>query len=144
MKILIQNSQKIPVKVSRMRSIAQKLLKAEGCPYNTEVSVLLTDDKQIAGLNKQYRDVEGPTDVLSFSQIEGDDDFTQEVDDGVLGDVVISVERALAQSQAQGNTLDEEIDMLLVHGILHLLGYDHAKPEEEKAMFARQNEILRI
>ncbi|MEN6612507.1 MAG: rRNA maturation RNase YbeY [Armatimonadota bacterium] len=127
-----------------MRSIAQKLLKAEGCPYNTEVSVLLTDDKQIAGLNKQYRDVEGPTDVLSFSQIEGDDDFTQEVDDGVLGDVVISVERALAQSQAQGNTLDEEIDMLLVHGILHLLGYDHAKPEEEKAMFARQNEILRI
>ncbi|MEN6356862.1 MAG: rRNA maturation RNase YbeY [Armatimonadota bacterium] len=127
-----------------MRRIAQKLLTAENCPDNTEVSVLLTDDEQIAGLNKQYRDVDGPTDVLSFSQIEGEDDFSQEVDDGMLGDVVISVERAQIQSQAQGNTLDQEIDMLLVHGILHLLGYDHAEPDEEKAMFSRQAETLGI
>lgn len=134
----------MPVKLRRIRSIAQKLLKAENCPDNTEVSVLLTDDDMIAGLNKQYRNVDGPTDVLSFSQLEGDDDFAQEVDDGVLGDVVISVERAQAQSQAQGNTLDEEVDMLLVHGILHLLGYDHAEPDEEKVMFARQAEILEI
>jgi probable rRNA maturation factor len=132
------------VNLRRIQSRAQKLLNAESCPDNTEVSVLLTDDEQIAQLNKQYRDVDGPTDVLSFSQIEGDDDFSQEVDDGVLGDVVISIERAQCQSQAQGNTLDEEIDMLLVHGILHLLGYDHAEPDEEKAMFARQTEILEI
>lgn len=131
------------MKVRRIRNLAQRLLLAEGCRDNTEVSVLLTADTQIAQLNKEYRQVEGPTDVLSFSQLEGDDNFTQEEDDGLLGDVVISVETAKRQAESQGHSLDEEIDVLLVHGILHLLGYDHAEPDEEKKMFARQTEILR-
>ena len=127
----------------RIRNLAQRLLLAEGCKDNTEVSVLLTDDTQIEQLNKEYRHVDGSTDVLSFSQLEGDDNFAQEEDDGLLGDVVISVETAKRQAESQGHFLDEEIDVLLVHGILHLLGYDHAEPDEEKKMFARQIEILR-
>ncbi len=105
--------------------------------------MLLTDDTQIAQLNKQYRDVDGPTDVLSFSQIEGDDDFSGDEGDGLLGDVVISVETAKRQAESAGHPIDDEIDMLLVHGILHLLGYDHAEPDEEKIMFSRQTEILK-
>jgi probable rRNA maturation factor len=127
----------------RIRNLAQRLLLAEGCKDNTEVSVLLTDDTQIEQLNKEYRHVDGSTDVLSFSQLEGDDNFAQEEDDGLLGDVVISVETAKRQAESQGHFLDEEIDVLLVHGILHLLGYDHAEPDEEKKMFARQTEILK-
>ncbi|MCE5198025.1 rRNA maturation RNase YbeY [bacterium] len=144
MQILIQNSQKIPVKVPRIRSVARRLLQAEDCSANTEVSILLTDDKQIAELNKQYRGIEDPTDVLSFSLIEGDDEFPPDEEGGLLGDVVISIETAQKQAEAQGHDLDHEIDVLLVHGLLHLLGYDHAEPEDEKEMFGRQAEILKI
>jgi probable rRNA maturation factor len=107
------------------------------------VSILLTDDEQIAELNRQYRDVDGPTDVLSFSQKEGEDDIVPGLEENLLGDVVISVETAARQAEEQGKSLDDELDMLLVHGILHLLGYDHAEPEDERAMFARQEELLR-
>ncbi|MEN6416751.1 MAG: rRNA maturation RNase YbeY [Armatimonadota bacterium] len=120
------------------------MLQAENRDENTEVSILLTDDMQIAELNRKYREVDGPTDVLSFSLLEGEDEPAGEEDDWLLGDVVISVETAKRQAETQGNSLDEEIDMLLAHGILHLLGYDHAEPEDEKIMFARQAEILRI
>lgn len=127
-----------------IRSLAQRLLQAENCADNTEVSVLLTDDARIAELNNQYREMDGPTDVLSFSQLEGEDEPIPGVEENVLGDVVISVETARRQAEQQGHTLDREIGVLLVHGILHLVGYDHAEPEEERAMFARQEEILRI
>lgn len=126
-----------------MRSLAQRVLSAENCDDNTEVSILLTDDKQITELNREYREIDAPTDVLSFSQLEGDEDFAGEQNDGLLGDVVISVETAKRQADVQVHSVDEEIDMLLVHGILHLLGYDHAEPDEEKKMFARQAEILK-
>ncbi|MEN6582055.1 MAG: rRNA maturation RNase YbeY [Armatimonadota bacterium] len=124
--------------------MARRLLQAEDCSANTEVSILLTDDKQIAELNKQYRGIEDPTDVLSFSLIEGDDEFPPDEEGGLLGDVVISIETAQKQAEAQGHDLDHEIDVLLVHGLLHLLGYDHAEPEDEKEMFGRQAEILKI
>jgi len=101
---------------------------------------LLADDESISILNGQYRGIEGPTDVLSFSQHEGEDEFAAE--QGLLGDVVISVETAMRQAAERGAQLDSEIDLLLVHGLLHLLGYDHAEPEQEKAMFARQAELL--
>lgn len=126
-----------------MRSLARRLLRTEECPDNTEVSILLTDDAQIAELNNQYRDVDGPTDVLSFSQTEGEDEPIQGIEDGLLGDVVISVETAQRQADEQAKSLESEIDMLLVHGLLHLLGYDHALPEDERMMFAKQNEFLK-
>ena len=130
------------MKLRRIRSAAQRLLEAENCTANTEVSILLTDDARIAELNKEYRKIDGPTDVLSFSQLEGEDEALPGVEERLLGDVVISVETARRQADGQGHSLEREIDVLLVHGILHLLGYDHAEPEDERVMFARQNEIL--
>ena len=119
------------------------MLKTENCDDNTEVSVVFTNDENISILNKNYRDVDGPTDVLSFSQTEGDDAFSSDAEENLLGDVIISVETAQRQADEQGNSLDEEIDMLLAHGLLHLLGYDHAEPADADKMFARQAEILK-
>jgi len=116
------------------------VLRAENCPGDTEVSVLLADDESVRTLNRDYRGVDAPTDVLAFSQLEGED-FGCE-GGNVLGDVVISVETASRQAQEHGHALDDEIDVLLVHGLLHLLGYDHEKPEDARRMFARQDELL--
>ena len=143
MEILIQNSQEIPVNLERIQAIAQRSLQAENCADDVELSVVLTDDEAISELNKVYRDIDGPTDVLSFAQAEGEEDFDVESEEKLLGDVVISVETAKRQAEAAGNSMEDEIDMLLVHGILHLLGYDHAEPEEAEKMFSRQAELLR-
>jgi len=120
------------------------LLKAENCPDGTEVSILLTDDEEIGSLNKNYRGIDEPTDVLSFSQTEdgGNDCFTEMTEEILLGDVVISIDTATRQAGEQDRALDDEIDMLLAHGILHLLGYDHEDTEDAEKMFARQQEIL--
>lgn len=125
-----------------MRSTARKLLRDEGCSERVEVSVLLTDDERIAELNRQYRGVDGPTDVLSFSQIEGEEMADPDTEHVVLGDVVISLETAAKQAADRGCSVEDEVDLLLVHGLLHLLGYDHAEPEDERKMFARQEAIL--
>lgn len=130
------------MKLRRIKSLATRLLRAEGCSEDVEVSVLLTDDAGIAALNKDYRGIDGPTDVLSFSQMEGDESFGGRADEKLLGDVVISVETARRQADERGYSLDEEIDVLLAHGLLHLLGYDHAQPEEAARMFALQAELL--
>jgi len=125
-----------------MKALADRLLRAENCEDNVEASVLLTDDQHIAHLNQNYRHVDGPTDVLSFAQVESTDHSSPDMPENLLGDVVISVETARRQAEERGHSLDEEIDILLAHGLLHLLGYDHAEPEEERKMFERQAEIL--
>ena len=102
-------------------------------------------------LNGQYRGIEEPTDVLSFSQhepsvlgwdLESHPNIEEPAAPNLLGDVVISVETAKRQAGERGVDLDSEIDMLLVHGLLHLLGYDHAEPDEAEKLFARQQELL--
>ena len=103
------------------------------------VSVLLTDNQTIAGLNAEWRGREGPTDVLSFSQREGE---AADPDDPVLGDIVVSIERALAQADDYGHTPEREVGFLAVHGLLHLLGYDHEAPDEEARMMATTEAIL--
>lgn len=103
---------------------------------------MLTDDARVAELNKEYRGVDGPTDVLSFAMTEGDDFARGEDEPAMLGDVVISVETAQRQADEQGHSLSDEVDFLLIHGLLHLLGYDHADPEQERIMFAKQEEVL--
>lgn len=131
------------MRAREIKSRVEELLRAEGCSERVEVSVLLTDDEGIAELNRQYRGVDGPTDVLSFSQMEGE---AAEDPGGetpmVLGDIVISVETALGQARERGVALSEEIDVLLAHGLLHLLGYDHADAEDARRMFARQESLL--
>ena len=110
-----------------------------------EVSVLYTDDAFIAELNQQYRGIDGPTDVLSFALNEGEDDDVVKVPGApdVLGDIVISLETARRQAGNAGKTAADEVALLLVHGTLHLLGYDHETPEKEAVMWKRQDEALK-
>ncbi len=102
------------------------------------LAVLVVGDEQIRAMNRQYRDVDAPTDVLAFPA--GD------VDPGTgeryLGDVLIAYPRAESQAQARGHAAREELQLLVVHGVLHLLGHDHATPNEKSRMWERQSEIL--
>jgi probable rRNA maturation factor len=109
-----------------------------------EVSVLFASDAFIAGLNKEWRGIDGPTDVLSFALNEGEEPVTLDIEGmpDVLGDIVISLDTAAREATSAGKSLDEEILLLLTHGTLHLLGYDHETLEKEAVMWKRQDEIL--
>jgi len=98
---------------------------------DAELSIALVDDATIAGLNRTYRSKSGPTDVLSFSQLEGEH---VELAGNLLGDVVISLETAARQARAAHHGLDSEVTRLLIHGILHLIGYDHERDDEARIM----------
>lgn len=109
----------------------------------TEVCMRLVDTDTIAVMNKQWMGHDGPTDVLSFPFDElkpGRDD--SEPEDGYLGDIALCVDYAAKQAPDNGNSTLEEVELLTVHGILHLLGYDHAEPEEHREMFGLQTELL--
>lgn len=108
-----------------------------------EVSVTLCDDERIHELNREHRGVDRATDVLSFPQYDADevDGFTKH-DEVVLGDIVISVERARAQSIEYGHSYTRELAFLAIHSVLHLLGYDHMTDSEEKVMNSLQESIL--
>jgi probable rRNA maturation factor len=108
-----------------------------------ELSVVLVDSAAMATLHEQWMDEPGPTDVLSFPMDElrpGSED--REPEPGLLGDVVICPQVARAQATKAGHTTQDELNLLCTHGILHLLGYDHAEPEEERVMFDLQRELL--
>ncbi len=110
----------------------KKVLQSEGIPGDPEVSLVFCDDPFIHQLNRQYLGEDRPTDVLSFPQ----------EDIKYLGDIVISLETARRQAESRSISLQSEIELLFVHGLLHLLGYDHATPEEETVMLAKQRLIL--
>lgn len=108
-----------------------------------EVSVTVVDDEEIHRLNREYRQVDRPTDVLSFPQWEPGEEWS--LGEGVpvpLGDLVISLPRAKEQAEQYGHSLEREMGFLAVHGFLHLLGYDHSTDEEEEEMFSRQERVL--
>lgn len=111
-----------------------------------EVSVVFSSDEFIAHLNKEYRGIDGPTDVLSFALSEGEEPeaFEAEGMPELLGDIVVSLDTAAAQAQSVSRTLREEVVFLLIHGTLHLLGYDHDTAPKEAVMWKRQDEILRV
>lgn len=104
------------------------------------LSVVLTTDENIHEYNREYRSVDRPTDVLSFPADEGDDLLAPP--DGFLGDIMISIPRAREQAKALGHSTEREILFLTVHGVLHLLGYDHMRPEDEQIMFPVQRSIV--
>ncbi|MDE6952931.1 MAG: rRNA maturation RNase YbeY [Erysipelotrichales bacterium] len=108
---------------------------------DVELSCLLIDDKQIHEINKQYRDIDRSTDVISFA-LEDSEDFMVEGMPRSLGDIFISVEHAMAQAKEYEHSLHREMCFLFTHGLLHLLGYDHMNEEDEKEMFSLQKEIL--
>jgi probable rRNA maturation factor len=120
-----------------VRRVAQATLTNLG--EDGELSVLLTDDETIRQLNREYRGMDKPTDVLSFSQLEGDEVAAPA---RILGDVVISVERAQQQAADYGHSVAREVGFLTAHGVLHLLGWDHEEPDDEALMMAKTEEIL--
>ncbi|HEB71413.1 MAG TPA: rRNA maturation RNase YbeY [Nitrospirae bacterium] len=119
---------------------ATRAARAVGPPGGAELSVALIGDSEMRQLNLDYRGVDRPTDVLAFSQTEGE---FGDVAPDMLGDVVVSVDTALRQADQAGLALEEELDLLIIHGVLHLLGYDHEKgADEEKKMKGLENEVL--
>lgn len=126
-------------------SVLKKTAEVYDIKSHTEVSIVLADDKYIHVLNRQYRDKDCPTDVLSFALNEGDE---PEIFDGpeevLLGDIIISLETAARQAEEYGHSLERELSYLTVHGILHLLGYDHMTEEEKKDMRQEEEYVLSL
>ncbi|WP_073341063.1 rRNA maturation RNase YbeY [Caldanaerobius fijiensis] len=124
--------------------VVESAAKSEGFE-DVEVSISIVDDEEIRKLNKEYRGIDRATDVLSFPMMdfEGDDAIIQEATDIVmLGDIVISAERAKAQAADYGHSFEREMAFLTVHGMFHLMGYDHEKPEDARVMRAKEEKIL--
>jgi probable rRNA maturation factor len=143
MEILIRNEfPEIEVDLEKVEQKIKKILISLNCNKH-EISILFIGNQGIRELNQQFRDIDHSTDVLSFPQdLEGEPEIPGVT---VLGDVVISLETARNQSSEHGLSLDEEIILLLIHGILHLLGYDHELSElEDKRMRAKTRELLDI
>jgi probable rRNA maturation factor len=125
-----------------VRRSVNATLKYEDFQRPCEVSVTFTDNEKIRELNAQYRNIDKATDVLSFPLF--DEDFEDE-EDLALGDVVLSLEKAASQAEEYGHSFERECAFLVVHSVLHLLGYDHETSEEdEKEMFFRQEEIMKM
>lgn len=142
-----------------IESVVEKTLDYEACPYNVEVNVTLSDNEEIARINASFREIEKETDVLSFPGIEfveaGDFNsiaseletnyisyFNPENDEFMLGDMIISVEKIKEQAIEYGHSETRELAFLVVHSMLHLLGYDHMNEEEASIMEKKQEEIL--
>jgi probable rRNA maturation factor len=103
-----------------------------------DLSVVLVDEERIQGLNRKFLDIDAPTDVLSFPADEPDPETGRRY----LGDVVISLPRAIEQAQERGHPAEAEMQLLVVHGVLHLLGHDHSRTEEKDRMWGVQNQAL--
>ena len=129
-----------------IRKACNTTLKYEGFLDKAEINVTIVDDDEIQLLNREFRDIDKSTDVLSFPLGEnGVYDYNPETDALMLGDIVISVDHALAQAELYGHGIEREIAFLTVHSMLHLLGYDHVHNEnEEKEMFSKQEEVLKL
>lgn len=137
---IVSHREPEPLDFNAFERLARFVLAMEGVPDQTELSIALVDDDEIATLNEQYRGIAGPTDVLSFGCDEpcptpGDEPIT-------LGDVIIAPAVAERQAAELDHSIEHELDVLLVHGVLHLLGYDHVDDEDAAVMDARQSAIL--
>ena len=140
--IQIDETYESDVDAADLAAVVAAVLQAEGRP-DAEVTVVITGDEEVAGLNAQYRGVAGPTDVLSFAAQDPTPGFVSAPAAATyLGDIVIAFPFTRDQAAELGRPLSEELRLLAVHGALHLLGYDHAEPDEEAAMWARQDAIL--
>ncbi len=155
--IFIDNKYKNPIDID-YQDIAFKVIEeAEnfvGCPYDCEVNLLITDNEEIHVLNKESRDIDSPTDVLSFPALEFDvtGNFSQVEENGfnfnpesgelVLGDIVISYDKVIEQAEEYNHSETREFSFLVAHSMLHLFGYDHMNDDERKSMESDQESIL--
>lgn len=143
MTVDIVNETTFTVNAETMNALALHVFDAMKVHPDADLAVVFVDEEAMEKLHIEWMDEPGPTDVLSFPMDElrpGSDE--KPTDPGLLGDVVICPSVAEKQAIAAGHSTDEEIRLLLAHGILHLLGFDHAEPEEEAAMFALQRQLL--
>ena len=135
--------------------VIEKVLDTEACPFETEVSILLTDNEGIKRYNKEFRGIEKETDVLSFPNLDYDspsdfscvegneiDFINPESNEIILGDIIISINKVYSQAEEYGHTLKREFAFLIVHSMLHLLGYDHMDEEDAAIMEPKQEAIL--
>ncbi|GAA0814250.1 rRNA maturation RNase YbeY [Clostridium tertium] len=142
--------------IERLSNVCDFALKEEGVECQYQISLLFVDNEEIREINNETRNVDRATDVLSFPMLDFEDkkvfnemylnyDFDETFKDGdelILGDMVLSLERALEQSEEYGHSYEREVSYLVVHSILHLLGYDHMEEDDKKRMRKREEEIL--
>ena len=121
-----------------LKRAARLTLDHESAPVDADMTIVLTDDAQLHELNREYLGVDAPTDVLSFPASETD----PETGVAYLGDILISIPRATQQAQAAGHPVAAEVQLLVIHGTLHLLGHDHAEAEEKARMWKAQGEVM--
>jgi len=143
MSIEVNNESGTPVGEGELVQLATFVLASMRVHPQAELSIVLVDEAAMEALHIQWMDEPGPTDVLSFPMDElrpGRDD--EEPEPGLLGDIVLCPTVAAKQAVTAGHSFEEELLLLTTHGILHLLGYDHAEPEEEKEMFGLQRKLL--
>lgn len=139
------------------RLVVEAALELEKCPYEAEVNLLLTTDEEIHKMNLEFRQIDRPTDVLSFPMAEydapadfscideeSDDLFDPESGELMLGDIVISKDRVLSQAEQYGHSPKREYAFLIAHSMLHLFGYDHMEEGERAVMEEKQREIMKI
>lgn len=147
MTVIITNEQdKIEIPADweeKINKVVAICLQEEQIPEEAEVDLLFVDNEAIREMNREYRDKDSATDVLSFPMYEADEEIDDE-DEILFGDIVISLERAQEQCEEYGHSLEREVMYLLVHGLLHLAGYDHMEEEEKKEMRAREEELLAV
>ena len=134
--------------------VVQKVLDMEGCPYDAQVNLVITDNEEIERVNTEFREIHAPTDVLSFPMIpfetpadyaivdEDQSYFDLDTDELLLGDIMISVDKVFAQAEEYGHSVTREFCFLVAHSMLHLLGYDHMTPEEAVVMENKQRTAL--
>ena len=137
------------------KEVTDYAIEHEGFPFEAEINLTLTDNDGIHAINKEYRDIDAPTDVLSFpmlsyesagdfSKLEDDydDNFNPDTGEIMLGDIIISVDKVKEQAKSYGHSEKREYAFLILHRMLHLFGYDHMTPEEAAIMEVKQTEIL--
>ena len=140
MAVFVADEQTADVDLERLRRLATHVLADQRVPDAMELSVLCVDREAIAQLNAHHMEKDGPTDVLAFPMdLPGE---TRAGEPAILGDVVLCPEVAASQAPGHGSTPEAEMDLLLVHGILHLLGHDHAEPAEKELMFGLTDRLL--
>lgn len=136
------------------KKVAQSVLELENCPYDSQVNLVLTDNSGIHEVNRQFRGIDAPTDVLSFPMIpfetpadyqildQNESFFDLDTEELLLGDIMISAERVISQAEDYGHSIKREFCFLVAHSMLHLLGYDHMVPEEAAIMEQKQEAAL--
>ena len=139
-KIYNTTNSKLDIEIRFMKKVLKEVLKKEKIK-NARFSVIIITDSEIKAINKKYRKIDKPTDVISFALEENQKEQVF-LKNRVLGDIYISLDKAKKQAIEYGHSLRRELCFLAVHGLLHLLGYDHNTKEEEKIMFKKQELIL--